>query len=181
MIFYDVLRNLQESAKCTLLFELQLAVRPLRFLDSYADALILWLTPGKKSHLAMSPQGRWPARVEQIPASSSPAWPGKGGERVSVLLGCDLGARWEVRSRRRWGAPAPGGVGRRGFQPRRASACVCNGRRGSIPRGLVQVLERRKGGGNGRGGVPAWRCLGRSSGQGRHGVWRPRAREAQRP
>jgi hypothetical protein len=57
MIFYDVLRNLQESAKCTLLFELQLAVRPLRFLDSYADALTLRLTPGKKSHLAMSPLG----------------------------------------------------------------------------------------------------------------------------
>jgi hypothetical protein len=46
---YNFLRNLQESAKCTLLFELQLAVRPLRFLDSYAYALVLRLTPWKET------------------------------------------------------------------------------------------------------------------------------------
>jgi hypothetical protein len=46
--FYDFLRNLQESAKYTSLFKLQLAVRPLRFFDSYADALTLRLTPWKE-------------------------------------------------------------------------------------------------------------------------------------
>jgi hypothetical protein len=47
--FYDFLRNLQESAKCTLLFENHFAVSPLRFLDSYADALSLQLPPWKET------------------------------------------------------------------------------------------------------------------------------------
>jgi hypothetical protein len=43
--------------------------------------------PERNFALQCGPWGGRPARVEQIPASSSPAWPGKGGERVYGLLG----------------------------------------------------------------------------------------------
>jgi hypothetical protein len=46
---YDFLLNLHGSAKCTLLFENHFAVRPLTFLDSYADTLGLQLAPWKET------------------------------------------------------------------------------------------------------------------------------------
>jgi hypothetical protein len=54
MIFYDFLHNLQESAKCNLLFELQLAVRPLR----------------RNTLLQCGPRGRGRRGSGQIPASA---------------------------------------------------------------------------------------------------------------
>jgi hypothetical protein len=63
LFFYDFLHNLQESGKSLYYLSYQFAGRP----------------PERNFALQCGPWGSRPARVEQFSASSSPAWPGKGG------------------------------------------------------------------------------------------------------
>jgi hypothetical protein len=71
--------------------------------------------------LQCRPWGRRPARVEQIPVSSSLARPGKGGGRVYGLLGLGLRAWLGRGAAGGAGTPVTGGGGRRGYPVRRAS------------------------------------------------------------
>jgi hypothetical protein len=72
--------------------------------------------------LQCGPWGCRPARVERIPASSSPAWPGKGGGRVYGLLGLGLRAWLGRGAAGGAGTPAARGGGRCGCLFRRGAA-----------------------------------------------------------
>jgi hypothetical protein len=103
MIFYDFVCNLQETAKWFYYLSYQFAGRPSE--RSFA--------------LQCGPWGARPARVEQIPASSSPAWPGKGGEGCMDYWGSVCGLDWGEerpvgrahRDRRRWPPRLPNATG----------------------------------------------------------------------
>jgi hypothetical protein len=84
--FYDFLRNLQETGKSLLLFELPFC----------REAL------GKNLSLAMRPLGR----PGQFRWGSSPAWPGKGWGGSYGPLGVDLEGRTVEKGRPGAGTPA---------------------------------------------------------------------------
>jgi hypothetical protein len=88
--FYDFLRNLQETGKSLLLFQLRFCSRD----------------PGKKIFFAMWSWRGWPARVGQIPVRFAGVWLGKGrgmargSPRVDLSQSWGWGGQWRLGRRR---------------------------------------------------------------------------------
>jgi hypothetical protein len=108
--FYDFLRILQESAKWLYYLRFTFAagsLKSFRFLR-----ICPWLTENTLEtfdFLQCHPRGWRPVRAAQIPASSSPAWPGKAGR---LTRGSPQNVLWArmVEKGCRWGWSAvPGG------------------------------------------------------------------------
>jgi hypothetical protein len=99
--FYDfsmIFTQFTRISKMVLLLSYQIAGRPSE----------------RNFALPCGPWGGRPTRVEQIPASSSPAWPGKGVGRVYGLLGLGLRAWLGRGAAGGAGAPVAREGGRRG-------------------------------------------------------------------
>jgi hypothetical protein len=104
--FYNFLCNLQKSGKTLHYLSYQIARRPSE----------------RNSALQCGPWGGRPARLEQFPVSSSPAWQGKGVGRVYGLLGLGLGTWLGRGAASGAGTPAAREGARRGCLFRRGVA-----------------------------------------------------------